>query len=393
MKALVVHALFDVLGGGELLALRASQALQEAGFDVKILTATPVDPPVLSRVYGGVKLPEVIVKRVKTAEYASRLMPGRLVRLRRLLVYRQYMPLIEELRNEYDLVIDTQSNLPTPADLVYIHFPAILELHVERHGLQWRVYGLLVKHLARPFKAPRAGRVLTNSTWTAHMVYKAYGVVPDVVYPPVDVEFFNLYASSDKREKLVVTISRFTPEKGLEKLVEAAKVLPDYKFVFVGTVGAGSERVLGNIEEEARRSGLSNVEVRPNLPRTEVARLLGEASFYLHPPFPEHFGISIVEAMAAGAVPLVYRDGGGWYDVVSRVSSELGYCDVREVPGIIRRLEADRGLYEELRRRSVEVSKLFGYDNFKKSFLEKVSYVLRVKKLGQQREEPNKCST
>jgi len=42
-RILVVHALFDVLGGAELLALRFSQALMEQGFNVDLLTATPVD--------------------------------------------------------------------------------------------------------------------------------------------------------------------------------------------------------------------------------------------------------------------------------------------------------------------------------------------------------------
>ena len=63
------------------------------------------------------------------------------------------------------------------------------------------------------------------------------------------------------------------------------------------------------------------VDVHVNAPGTVVEHLLGEASLYWHgaglgedpsrhPERFEHFGISVVEAMAAGAVPLVFGAAG-----------------------------------------------------------------------------------
>jgi glycosyltransferase involved in cell wall biosynthesis len=63
------------------------------------------------------------------------------------------------------------------------------------------------------------------------------------------------------------------------------------------------------------------VEVHVNAPGSVVERLLGEASIYWHgaglgedsahhPERFEHFGISVVEAMAAGAVPVVFGAAG-----------------------------------------------------------------------------------
>jgi len=52
---------------------------------------------------------------------------------------------------------------------------------------------------------------------------------------------------------------------------------------------------------------------------------MSQASIYLHPPLAEHFGIAIAEAAAAaGLVPVVYRDGGGWTDIASRIDQGLG---------------------------------------------------------------------
>jgi len=159
-RALIVHALFDVIGGGELLALRVAQALTEAGFEVEVLTSTPVSSEKLYNVFGELKLPRITVKSVREAEFLSEIMPGRLVRLRRLVVYRKYMPIINRARREYDLVFDTQSNVPLPADIVYIHYPAVLEItSIKRKGIQWRIYNYLVKQLAGKF---RPGRIFAN---------------------------------------------------------------------------------------------------------------------------------------------------------------------------------------------------------------------------------------
>jgi len=378
-KVLIVHALFDALGGVEIFALRLAQALIDEGFQVDILTSTPVDSAKIREIYGELELPSFIVKRVREAEAMIRLMPGRLVRLRRLLVYRRYRSFLEESRFKYDLVIDTQSNLPTPVDISYIHFPVLLP--TRSGGLLWSIYNGLVKLIASSYKTPRSGRVLANSTWTAHMVYRVYGIIPDVLYPPVDIDYFREASMNSNREKIIVTISRFSPEKKLEKILDVARELPDYTFIIVGSTGLGSEKVIEDLKERIDKLKLRNVELKPNLPRSQLRELLEEALFYLHPEFTEHFGIAVVEAMSAGCIPIVYRDGGAWHDAVAKVSEKLGYSNIGDAPKIIRQIEKEKQLQEELRKRSIEVSKTFSYDNFKRSIVEKINYILKIKKM------------
>jgi hypothetical protein len=85
--------------------------------------------------------------------------------------------------------------------------------------------------------------------------------------------------------------------------------------------------------------------------------------------------------MSAGLIPIVYRDGGTWYDIVSKISDLLGYTNIGEIPGIIRRLSEDTVICLKLREKSVILAKSFNYENFKRNLLEKVNYVLKVKKL------------
>ena len=76
-------------------------------------------------------------------------------------------------------------------------------------------------------------------------------------------------------------------------------------------------------------------------------------------------GLAIAETAAAGLVPVVYRDGGGWTDIVSRIDEGLGYTSVEEAAHIVRSLLNDAGRLKTLSARAREVAKGFSYENFK----------------------------
>ena len=59
-----------------------------------------------------------------------------------------------------------------------------------------------------------------------------------------------------------------------------------------------------------------SVEFRVNIPFEELRGLLGDAVAGVHSMVDEHFGISVVEYMAAGAVPIAHKSGGPREDIV-----------------------------------------------------------------------------
>ena len=85
--------------------------------------------------------------------------------------------------------------------------------------------------------------------------------------------------------------------------------------------------------------------------------------------------------MAAGLVPIVFRDGGGWLDLASRIHPMLGYTDPEEIPSIIREIE-DRGMWKELSERSYLHSMNFSYERFREELISVVSYVEEIKRLA-----------
>jgi glycosyltransferase involved in cell wall biosynthesis len=370
----VFNAHLGLAGGGELVALNITKALEESGYRVDLVTYRFKVEDVergFKLLTSGYKPRNMVV--YETPRLIKLLgISGRFVRLRRLLLVNDFL---ERSRSKYDLIIDTSSNMPTRVDVVYLNYPTIQRTS-NRSGLHWRLYDKLVQYTSnRLLGKPKL--VLCNSSWTAEKFKSAYNddFIVEVLYPPVDVEYFSKVAGNIK-ENIVVTVSRFTPEKNMEKIVDVADKLRDFRFVMIGGRAKYSESVIDNINKRIRELRVDNVELLFDVPRDKLREMLGSAKYYLHPPYAEHFGISVVEAMSTGCIPIVYRDGGAWYDVVSRVSDILGYYNVREVPSIIRRIEKDEKLYEELRKKSLEVASMFTYDMFKKRLLSRLESML-----------------
>ena len=116
------------------------------------------------------------------------------------------------------------------------------------------------------------------------------------------------------------------------------------------------------------------VEVHVNAPGNVVERLLGEASLYWHgaglgedpsrhPERFEHFGISVVEAMAAGAVPLVFGAAGP-AEIVRDGVDGIHWSTLDELANATVQLVADTDRREALSIAAIERAHDFSAEAF-----------------------------
>jgi glycosyltransferase involved in cell wall biosynthesis len=371
VRIALVHTLLFVAGGAEKLAIEAYRALEDLGHDVDLYAAY-VDERAWQILTSGMS--NIPRPRVLGEPPISKLLRNAMT-LRSLLAASHLKETVGRLRSRYDLVIETQTNVPVRwADASYVHFPLVdlLNFYDEnqyRLRLYERAYNVLAVRVAGAL-ADRARPVMTNSSWTAEYIKRTYGNDRVyVVHPPVNVE--ELSALSYERGKIVLTISRIDLGKRVAEIPKIARLVPEAEFYLVGATGPSSGPALRAIEEASR--GLSNFHLETNVPRKRIIELMSQASIYLHPPFAEHFGIAIAEAAAAGLAPVVYRDGGGWTDIVSRIDQGLGYTSVEEAAHIIRSLLNDPERLKALSARAREVAKGFSYERFKERLNEVIS--------------------
>ncbi|MEM4551528.1 MAG: glycosyltransferase [Thermosphaera sp.] len=371
MKAYILH-LFSVAGGGERVSLEIARLLKNKGFKVVYLTNSSEALKTVANLLGLPSNYEVVEVNSLLEKLLAR--TGRFVRLRRLFLMERGFSNLSSTKGE-ELIVDTSTNYPLNVDVSYIHYPLTLPT-TESSSLYFKLYDQVIRALTRGFKG-RPKLIVTNSTWTASILKKVFNLEASVIHPPVDVDYFSY--DGRKKEKTIITVSRLTPEKNLHLLPELASKLNDYEWYLVGSLGTVkseldvSMRVYRRVKQEIERHRVKNFHVLLNLPRRELRELLLNSKFYVHPMFPEHFGISIAEAISAGCIPVVYKNGGSWTDIVMPISHGLGYEMVNDVVRIIRSLEENPANMNRLLTRAVEHSRKFRAEVFRERFIEELA--------------------
>jgi glycosyltransferase involved in cell wall biosynthesis len=197
--------------------------------------------------------------------------------------------------------------------------------------------------------------LVTNSKYTAKLLYERAKKTADVLYPPVRL----INCKDDGKDNVVVSLGRIVRDKKYEDVIYAAEALKDTKFIIVGRVQ--DEKYY----EELRRRSPSNVSFATNASEEEKQQVLCKAKVILHPKREEPFGIAIVEGMSAGAIPTVYKNGGAWFDIVSEGRFGYGYERIEELPELIKQALSDDKLRKEVKERAT----MFSDKNFMENFL------------------------
>jgi glycosyltransferase involved in cell wall biosynthesis len=128
----------------------------------------------------------------------------------------------------------------------------------------------------------------------------------------VDTGFFRPGAKSDAPTAIVVAQlnAASIKRKGVDTAVRAVEAirrsLPEFRLILAGPVSADGRAVLDRLRHEVDFDG---VEIVGEVTREEKRSLLGEAWLCLQPSSYEGFGVSVLEAMACGAVPVCSRGG------------------------------------------------------------------------------------
>jgi glycosyltransferase involved in cell wall biosynthesis len=202
---------------------------------------------------------------------------------------------------------------------------------------------------------------VANSRYTARWTSQWWGVDSEVLSPPVQLR------AAGRKEQLIVSVGRFFgagsghSKRQLEmvhafrRLVEGG--LDGWRLVLIG--GCSPEHREYAMEVRRAAEGLP-VEVRLSAPGEFVDASLAAASIYWHaaglnsdllehPDRAEHFGIAPVEAMSAGAVPVLFAAGGP-AEVVQHDVNGLLYASIEDLVDQTRALIADP---DRLRRLSL----------------------------------------
>jgi glycosyltransferase involved in cell wall biosynthesis len=164
----------------------------------------------------------------------------------------------------------------------------------------------------------RNSTIVTNSEFTRKVIVDAFGTDYDSIYilsPPIDVNIFrsvDLTSEQDndnhKRNDTVIVISRIAAHKEIENAIMLAKILKDRNIgkamIIVGNLYNYFEYYT-HLKQMVMDLGLTDFvtfEINASLDRLIDLMKKSKVCFS---PRPEPFGMAILEAMAAGLIPIV----------------------------------------------------------------------------------------
>lgn len=370
MKANVIHGDFNPCGGAERLSLVTMQALLEKGIDFDLTTLKSPDMSKLENSYG-----KNLVSVMKSINKIN------------------VINIMEELRQQqeeahkdydYDITINTNgdaapyyhSSFSKDNAITYCHFPST-KYHIDSENIEYlktdlgmtegsnnffdkleyeginnpknyktklqlsrrKEYFKIIKY--GYWNLMRNSTVITNSEFSRRAIINALGLQDIyILSPPIDIETFRNIALMTNGYKetndIILVISRIAPHKKIENAIKLAKILKD------NNIGKGM-KIVGNLyyyffdyyselKQMVLDLGLTDyVTFEINARLDKLISIIRESRVYFHPMVGEHFGMAVLEAMAAGLIPVVPNEGG----IIEFVPKKYQYQSIEHAAEII----------------------------------------------------------
>jgi len=228
--------------------------------------------------------------------------------------------------------------------------------------------------------------VISISRYSQHWIKKLWGKESTLLFPPVDTE--NFYNKA--KEKIILSVGRFFPEHHNKKQLELAEVFIDlykkypdemkgYELVLAG----GLESRKTHIDYVDKIAALSKgypIKILTNISWKDLLETFAKAEIFWHasgfgedenkhPEKFEHFGITTVEAMAAGCVPIVINKG-GQKEIIKEAENGFIFEDFDELKEKTLWAIKNPEKLTSLRETAKKDANLFSNDVFEKNLLE-----------------------
>lgn len=277
----------------------------------------------------------------------------------------------------YDVIIFlSDGSIPfSLSKKLILHLQQPLE-HIETHSLK------------NMLKFSRVSSVFCNSNYTLSFNKKKLShVYSTIIYPPIIIQKMNV-----KKENIVLHVGRFRVRnvgiadyKKQEVMVDAfkqmvdKKMVKDWKFVLAVSYKQEDEERFSLLVKSTKGYPISFLINQPNDKLWDIynrAKIYWHASGYgedleNHPEYAEHFGISTVEAMGAGAVPVAVNSG-GQREIITNKKNGYLWESIEELQEKTEYLINNFDVWSEMSEQAAIRAQDFSYQKFQEKIVELV---------------------
>ncbi len=224
--------------------------------------------------------------------------------------------------------------------------------------------------------------IVAISRYSQQWIYKLWKKESILLFPPVDTHAF----SAKPKKKIILTVGRFFPEHHNKKQREMAavfrelcrsqpRVMEGYSLYMAGGLSDKKEHIqyVRQIQKESEGYPIT---LLPNISYADLKELFSVAEIFWHaagmgedeqkhPEKFEHFGITTVEAMAAGCIPVVINKG-GQKEIIREGIDGFLFEDTAQLKEMTVQIIKGQHDTEAIQSRALARAELFSSKNFAK---------------------------
>ena len=246
------------------------------------------------------------------------------------------------IQNQFGLTFNNHPNMFLyKANINALHGFSFLDQIIDEYGnIKNKIIFNFIKKSGM-YNLYNNANFFVNSNYTLQISRKLFPLLNikprlmRLIYIPI--EYAGNIDLSKKDKNLVISIGRIDIRKNYEVLLKIADKLINFRFIIAGALNRGDEEYYNNLIKNKP----DNVEIRANIDEHDKIVLLKKASIYIHLNRREHYGISILEAMSYGLVPVVPESGGPWEDIIEHGKYGYGFNTVDEAIEQIKNIDFD----------------------------------------------------
>jgi glycosyltransferase involved in cell wall biosynthesis len=274
---------------------------------------------------------------------------------------------------KYDYIIYlSDGSIPVVSCKLIIHF---------QFPVEWVKNSFLAKQ-----KIKRVKKIICNSYFTKQFIDKKFSINSDVIYPPV-----TLYNSSIEKQNTILTVGRFGKNKSgsifkkQDFLIDSFKKLvdKDLKKWNLLIIISYNDKDKSDVEELKKLAKDYPITFLENVSNAQIEQAYKKAKIYWHasgfgedlkkyPERAEHFGISTVEAMSAGCVPVVIN-AGGQTEIIESRKNGLVWSSQDELIDFTQEVINNQNLWKNLAKEAIKRAEDFSPDRFCKNIQNLIS--------------------
>lgn len=222
-----------------------------------------------------------------------------------------------------------------------------------------KIYAAIVGHFMRIFDFNTAQKIdnwIANSKNVANRIMKYYRKESTVIYPPIDTEEIELLTTNIQKEDFYFIASRQVGAKGIDEAIDIFDKLNKKLYI------AG--------EGKRFDTKSNNIKLLGKLTDEELYKTYAKAKGFIALAREEDFGMTVVEAQAAGT-PVIVFNGGGFKESVigGKTGVFINEITKKSLKEAVDKIENTKWKKDDL----INNAKKFSKERFKKEMLQFVN--------------------